>query len=130
MGFHRRRQARPWNPLLFFYLLLLREAKGTATVLAGGLFHLQQPLWRREVAETIGFLPAGGAVSSLDPSQSRFSFLVATARRRRQRRRGISPSGFFLTPSMLRSGSDSESTEEGLRLWSHGTGARSRRLVV
>ena len=65
-----------------------------------------------------------------NPSESRFCFLVATARRRRRRRRGISPSGFFLAPSALRSGSGSESMEEGLRLWSLCTGARSRRLVV
>ena len=105
--------------------------QGRATVLAGGaggLFRLQRPLGRREVAETIGLRPASGGDGSLGPRFYRFGFQTATARRRRRRRGGISPSGLFLASSALRSGTGGESMEEGLHLWSPGV--RRRRLVI
>jgi len=78
------------NPI---HLLQLREASERASVLAGGaggLSRLRWPPRRREVAETVGLLPAGGGVgSSIGPRVSRVSFPASKSRRRRRRRHGI-----------------------------------------
>ena len=72
-------------------MLQLREASERASVPAGsggagGLSRLRWPPGRREVAETVGLLPAGGGVgSSISPRVSRVSFPASKSRRRRRR---------------------------------------------